>query len=206
MRVEIRNNSVVLDGYVNAVARDSRELPSSRGRFVEQIMPSVWDKAINKAEDIKLLFNHKESRELGSVKQGNLELFEDNIGLRAICTISDDEVIQKAKENKLTGWSFGFIPRKDEWENFKDGVQRRFIHELDLLEVSILDKTPAYIGTSIEQRGEETVITELRNDEFKATVVDLTEKEPEKEERVEPEKVDYSLIEAELYLLKGGKK
>lgn len=206
MRVEIRTNAVVLDGYVNAVARDSRELPSPRGRFVEQILPTVWDKAINKAENVKLLFNHKENRELGSVKQGNLELFEDNIGLRAICTISDEEVIQRAKENKLTGWSFGFIPRKDEWENYKDGVQRRFIYELDLLEVSILDKTPAYIGTSIEQRGEESLVRELRNDEFKATIIDSTVKEPEKEERVEPAEVDYSLEEAELYVLKGGKR
>ena len=81
---------------------------------------------------------------------------------------------------------------------------------MDLLEISILDKTPAYIGTSIETRGEETVITELRNDEFTATVVDLSVEEvinepEESEERVEPEKVDYSLIEAEIFLLKGGK-
>ena len=37
MKIEIRNNSIVLDGYVNAVCRDSRVLPSPRGKFVEQI-------------------------------------------------------------------------------------------------------------------------------------------------------------------------
>lgn len=200
MKIEIRSDSVAIEGYVNAVARDSRELPSARGRFVEQILPTVWEKAIDKAEDIKLLFNHKENRELGSIKQGNLELFEDNIGLRAICTIYDDEVIQKAKDKKLTGWSFGFIPRKDFWEDFKDGVQRRFIQELELLEVSILDKTPAYIGTSIETRGEETLIREIRNETVKAVISDLAP-----EERVEPQKVDYTLEELELYILKGGK-
>ena len=84
--------------------------------------------------------------------------------------------------------------------------------------MSILDKTPAYIGTSIEQRGEETVVTELRNDEFTATVIDNTVEEPiveelkeevvEKneetiqEERVDTEKVDYSLLETEIYLMK----
>ena len=190
MKIEIRDNSIRIEGYVNAICRDSRVLPSPRGRFVEQIKEKVWERALEKAEDVKLLFNHKENRQLGSLVQGNLELFEDAIGLRAICIIDDEEVIQKAKDGKLTGWSFGFIAQKDTWEDFKEGIQRRFIEELDLIEVSILDKTPAYIGTSIEQRGEETVISELRNDEFTAEIVDLTTKEPE--ERVEPEKVDYS--------------
>ena len=203
MKIEIRDNSIRIEGYVNAICRDSRVLPSPRGRFVEQIKEKVWERALEKAEDVKLLFNHKENRQLGSLVQGNLELFEDAIGLRAICIIDDEDVIQKAKDGKLTGWSFGFIAQKDTWEDFKEGIQRRFIEELDLIEVSILDKTPAYIGTSIEQRGEETVISELRNDEFTAEIVDLTTKEPE--ERVEPEKVDYSLIEAEIFLLKGGK-
>ena len=203
MKIEIRDNSIRIEGYVNAICRDSRVLPYPRGRFVEQIKEKVWERALEKAEDVKLLFNHKENRQLGSLVQGNLELFEDAIGLRAICIIDDEEVIQKAKDGKLTGWSFGFIAQKDTWEDFKEGIQRRFIEELDLIEVSILDKTPAYIGTSIEQRGEETVISELRNDEFTAEIVDLTTKEPE--ERVEPEKVDYSLIEAEIFLLKGGK-
>ena len=203
MKIEIRDNSIRLEGYVNAICRDSRVLPSPKGRFVEQIKEKVWERALQKAEDVKLLFNHKNERQLGSISQGNLELFEDNIGLRAICTVDDMEVVQKAKDGKLTGWSFGFIAQKDTWEDFKEGIQRRFIEELDLIEVSILDKTPAYVGTSIEQRGEETVIQELRNDEFTAEIVDLTTKEPE--ERVEPEKVDYSLIEAEIFLLKGGK-
>lgn len=218
MKIEIRNNSIILDGYVNAVCRDSRILPSPHGKFVEQIKATVWERALEKAEDVKLLFNHRNDRELGSIKQGNLELFEDNIGLRAICTIEDEEVIEKAKNGKLRGWSFGFIAQKDTWEDFKEGISRRFIEELDLLEVSILDKTPAYIGTSIEQRGEETVVTELRNDEFTATVIDNTVEEPiveevkeevvettvelVNEERVEPVKVDYSLLETELYLMK----
>ena len=38
MRIEIRNDSVLLDGYVNAVARDSRPMLDENGeKFVEQI-------------------------------------------------------------------------------------------------------------------------------------------------------------------------
>ena len=209
MKIEIRGNKITLDGYVNAVARDSRVLSSVRGKFVEQIEPKVFERALMKADNVDLLFNHDRNRKLGSVVDGNLELFEDAIGLRAICTVEDEEVIRKAQNNELRGWSFGFICNEDSWEE-RDGINRRYVKDLSLLEVSILDKTPAYIGTSIETRGEETVITELRNDEFTATVVDLSVEEvinepEESEERVEPEKVDYSLIEAEIFLLKGGK-
>ena len=38
MRIEIRNDSVLIDGYVNAVARDSRPMLDEKGeKFVEQI-------------------------------------------------------------------------------------------------------------------------------------------------------------------------
>ena len=37
MRIEIRNDSVLLDGYVNAVDRESKPIPSVRGKFVEKI-------------------------------------------------------------------------------------------------------------------------------------------------------------------------
>lgn len=204
MRIEIRGNQVLLDGYVNAVDRESRVLPSPRGRFKEKIVPKTFDKALQKTEDVELRFNHKADRKLGSTKEGNLQLYEDNIGLRAIATVSDDEVIRKAKNGELRGWSFGFIDNKPHWEDGPDGIQRRFLEDIDLLEVSILDKTPAYIATSIEARGEEQVITENRSDDFKAEIEDLT---PKKEEKREEKQVDYSFYEKEIEFLKtkGGK-
>lgn len=165
MRVEIRNDSVLIDGYVNAVGRDSKPIPSITGKFIEQIEPKAFDKALNKTDNVELLLNHDEDRKLGSIKDGNLELFEDNIGLRAICTINDKEVIEKAKRGELRGWSFGFAVDKDRWEDTNKGYQRRYVEDLDLFEVSILDnrKNPAYAGTSIEMRGDEEVISECRS-------------------------------------------
>lgn len=206
MRIEIRNNSVILDGYVNVPSRDSRVLPSPRGNFVEQILPKTFQRALDKATNVELLFNHRENRKLGSIQEGNLELFEDNVGLRAIATVTDDEVIEKAKNGDLRGWSFGFVANKDKWEEGSDGIHRRYVEDLDLLEVSILDKTPAYIATSIEARGEEELLTEHRGEEFKATVIDNAEEKPEdKEDRENP--INYSLIESEIQFLrmKGGK-
>jgi HK97 family phage prohead protease len=199
MKVEIRGNSVTLDGYVNVVQRDSRVLPSARGKFIEQIEPRTFEKALSRTDNVNLLFNHKEDRKLGSTSEGNLTLYEDSIGLRAICTVTDDEVLNKAKNNELRGWSFGFICRDDKWTDGE--VQRRFVSDLDLLEVSILDMTPAYIATSIESRGEETVITEQR---FEAVEMKIKEElEPEIEER---EFVNYDVLAIQNYLLKYGRK
>ena len=174
MKIEIRGNKITLDGYVNAVARDSRVLSSVRGKFVEQIEPKVFERALMKADNVDLLFNHDRNRKLGSVVDGNLELFEDAIGLRAICTVEDEEVIRKAQNNELRGWSFGFICNEDSWEE-RDGINRRYVKDLSLLEVSILDKTPAYIATSIEARGEESVIRENR---ILETEIEITTIEP----------------------------
>ena len=101
MRIEIRADSVVIEGYVNAVARDSRQMRDRKTgkRFVEQIVPGVFRRALQHNE-VKLLLNHDENRVLGST-QTNLELHEDNIGLRARAEISDPEVIEKARNKKL---------------------------------------------------------------------------------------------------------
>lgn len=189
MRIEIRNDSVLLDGYVNAVARDSRPMLDENGeKFVEQISPKTFQRAIEKNDDILCLLNHEPSRILGSTKDGNIELFEDNIGLRAICKITDREVIEKAKKNKLRGWSFGFEAVKEHEEPIKEGLKRRFIDEMNLAEVSIIDerKIPCYVGTSIETRAEKQTKLEYRGEDFKAKIVDSTEQKP---------KIDYSKYE-----------
>lgn len=203
MRIEIRNDSVLLDGYVNAVARDSRPIPSVKGKFIEQIEPRAFEKALEKAENVDLLLNHDRNRKLGSTSEGNLQLFEDNIGLRAICTVTDADVIEKAKNKQLRGWSFGFYAEKDDWQDGPNGMQRRIVQELDLFEVSIVDssKTPAYIATSIEQREDKEVLAENRCNDFKAITVDnCLEEKVEEEKRTE--EIDNSMYLNEIEMLK----
>ena len=83
MRVELRNDSVYIEGYVNAVGRDSRPIRdrTTGKRFVEQIVPGTFKRALAKNE-VKLLLDHDSTSELGSTET-NLTLYEDNIGLRA---------------------------------------------------------------------------------------------------------------------------
>ena len=178
MRIEVRNGYVVLDGYVNAVGRDSRELSSPHGKFVEQIKPGVFTKAIERAQNVNLLLNHDKQKKLGSTKEGNLELFEDNIGLRAICKVTDPHVIEKAKKKQLRGWSFGMHVTDDEMEERANSIPRRNVNDLELEEVSIIDDTmiPCYYGTSIEERADKEIISETRGYEFMAVTEDNSEK------------------------------
>lgn len=191
MRIELRSDSVVLDGYVNVTQRESRILPSPRGRFVEEIVPRTFERALDKSDSVDLLFNHDKSRKLGSTGEGNLELREDNVGLRAIATVTDEDVMDKARKGELRGWSFGFAVLQDEWKTRDDGMQKRSVSEIELFEVSVLDKTPAYIATSIEARGEsENILTETRSEEFRAKIEDKSSKDEDKTEKTAKTKDD----------------
>ena len=152
MKVEVRSDHVLIDGYVNAVGRDSREIPDRRGSFVEQVMPGAFARALGKGEPVELRLNHE--RALGSTADGTLELAEDSIGLRARAKITDPEVMEKARGKKLRGWSFGFRQPVDEWEEREAAPPRRYLKDFVLTEVTIVDdrKRPAYAATSIETR------------------------------------------------------
>ena len=153
MKINIREDSVEIDGYVNAVERLSKPLNSRIGQFRERIKAGAFQRAIERNNDIHVLLNHDIDRDLGSTKQGNLDLHEDSIGLRAKATITDAEVVEKAKHGDLVGWSFGFSDRDVDTRD-EDGMMTRDVKDLDLYEVSILDrsKVPAYDGTIIQAR------------------------------------------------------
>lgn len=169
MKIEIRADSVVIDGYVNAVERESKVLHNRDGKFVEKIKAGAFQRSLDRAKrtgsDVKVLLNHNYSRELTSTRDARTKLYEDSIGLRCRCEIRDAEVIKKAREGKLVGWSFGFLPIRDSWDKEGD-VSHRELRELELKEVSILDnsKVPAYDGTSIETRDDDLIETREMED------------------------------------------
>jgi len=113
VKITVRSNKVIIDGYVNAVDRFSRPLPPEMGvgmvaRFVEKVLPNVFKKAIARARNIEVLLNHNPDRKLADTASGTAKVIEDNVGLRATVEITDPEVIAKARAGKLRGWSFGF--------------------------------------------------------------------------------------------------
>lgn len=197
MEIKIRNDSVEVEGYVNAVERKSRPLMSRMGRFIERICKGAFKKSIERNDDVRLLLNHDPNKDLGGTRDGNLELTEDNIGLHARATISDKDVVQKAKNGDLVGWSFGFLDRDVEQKRDEDGIPLRDVKDLDLKEVSLLDrtKTPAYDGTLVSIRSEEESI--FFGDTFADDINIRTEEqnEPKQQETVEENNINYDEYE-----------
>ena len=199
MQITVRADSVELEGYVNAVERKSKPLWSRIGKFVERICKGAFSHALERNDDVKILLNHDPMRVLGSQKQGNLELNEDNIGLHARATITDPEVVQKAKAGDLVGWSFGFYDREVEQKRDEDGFPLRDVVDLDLEEVSILDNTttPAYDGTLVSVRSDNKSIyygetfaddIQIREELKEEPKEERSEEVPKQQETVEPDK------------------
>ena len=163
MKLTIRNDSVEVSGYVNAVGRDSRPLADASGSFIEQVQPGAFARSLSRTDPVMLL-NHDPSRVL-STKEDGLDVREDAVGLYARATITDPNVVEKARAGKLSGWSFGFVPLKQDEKKAEDGMRHRTLRDIDLREISLLDdtRTPAYIATSVMTRddGEEVEVREM---------------------------------------------
>lgn len=219
MEIRVKEDSVEITGYVNAIERASKPLMSRVGQFIERICKGAFKKALKRNDDVHILLNHDWDRDLGSTKKGNLELEEDNIGLKARATITDPDVIKKARNGELVGWSFGFQDREVE-NTIEKGMPYRAVKDLDLAEVSILDKskTPAYDGTLIMARDNESelhfrgedfidevsireemhnesenTVQSVENTHNESTDIVQNEKEPKQQEIVE--EIDYSKYE-----------
>lgn len=177
MKIQIREDSVTIEGYVNAVERASKPLYSRLGRFVEKICAGAFKRALGRADDVRILLNHDWSKDLGGIKDGNLELEEDNIGLHARATITDPEVIKDARNGDLVGWSFGFDDvNVEETRDEETGLPFRKVKDLNLAEVSLLNrkKSPAYVGTLVNVRDDGSTLYYSEDTEDEIEIIDAS--------------------------------
>ena len=199
MQIIVRSDVVEIDGYVNAVERKSKPLMSRVGQFVERICKGAFKRAIARNDNIRILLNHDWDRDLGGTKDGNLELTEDSIGLRARATITDPEVVEKARRGDLVGWSFGFTDR-DVDSHEENGITTRDVKDMDLYEVSLLDrrKRPAYEGTLVSVRSED-------DERFygEDTIYDEIDVREEQQQQENPVAIDYSKWDTIISEMKG---
>lgn len=185
MKIEIRENGLNLEGYINVSERPSKPLRDSEGQFIEVVREGVMGRAIQR-RNIKLLFNHDLNRVLGDTNS-NLQLQEDSIGLRFRAFITDSEVIEKAKKGLLKGCSFGFRALKQSKENI-NGICKRYLEDIELFEVSILDREPAYSGCLAEIRS-------LENEDLEVREIPLEIQETTEEEIVEENVEEAEVVE-----------
>ena len=204
MNVVIRADHVEISGYVNAVERPSKVLHERSGDFIETMKEGAFKKALARNDNVRVLLNHDWNRDLGGTKDGNLELEEDNIGLRARAKIYDKDVIEKARRNELTGWSFGFTDRDVDKSYDEKGLLHRAVKDLNLDEVSILDRTrtPAYKGTLIMARDDENILLGEERD-FESSDVVIEERQEPKQQEIVEKNIDYSKAEALIKEMKG---
>ena len=209
MKILVRSDSVVIEGYVNAVERNSKPLIERGVRFIERIVAGCFGRAISRAKDIRILQNHDDNKDLGGIADGNLTLTEDNIGLKARAVLTAPEAIENAKRGNYIGWSFGFNDVEGGVEQLRDeetGLPLRRVKDLDLFEVSLLtrDRTPAYNGTLVSVRDDgsteavrvnysEDYVDDIEVEEEKIDTPETTEtreapaEEPDPEPEKEPE-------------------
>lgn len=200
MQIRLLNDSVKVEGYVNAVERKSKPLKTKIGEFVERICKGAFQRALERNDNVRLLLNHDWGKDLGGTKDGNVELTEDNIGLKARATITDADVVKKARNGDLVGWSFGFLDR-DVDKHEENGILTRDVKDLDLKEISILDRTrtPAYDGTLVTVRAEE----DLYHGEAFLDDIEVRDDTVPKQQKVE--KIDYSAYDEMIQRLKEEK-
>lgn len=189
MEMEIRGSTVEVSGYVNAVGRESRPMHDGEGYFTEVMEPGVFARALERGGGRPMLLNHDPARVLATEGDG-LSLREDSVGLFARATVSDEEVAESARKGELRGWSFGFRPIAQRCEE-RDGMRRRTVLELDLCEVSLIDrrKLPAYAATSVFTRDAEEGPVEYR-------VMELQDVEARVANDAEPQEPDLAYYRA----------
>ncbi len=183
MNIRVNKDSVVIEGYVNAVERLSKPLKDRLGKFVERIKVGAFKRALERADDVRILLNHDWKRDLGGIKDGNLELNEDAIGLHAKATITDKDIVEKAKRGELRGWSFGFVDRDVE-QGEENGLTVRNVKDLDLYEVSLIDRArvPAYDGTLVAIRSADDKAINISDLTESELSIRVEEEQPEKED------------------------
>lgn len=193
MRITIRADAVEVEGYVNAVERLSKPLTDRLGQFYERICKGAFKRALDRANDVRILLNHDWNRDLGGTADGSLELNEDAIGLHARATITDPDVMAKAKKGDLVGWSFGFTDRKVN-KGEEKGLTLREVQDLNLFEVSLLDKSkiPAYDGTLVSVRSADDSHAINIADVTEAEPLIIREDKPKEEPKEEPKEIDYT--------------
>lgn len=157
MSFEANDEGLKVSGVVNKPEELSNLLSTARGtKFRETVKKGVFAKAIKKAKDINFLFDHDKNKLLASTNNGSLSLKETDNGVEMEANIVETSYGKDAyaliKSGLIGNMSFGFKCLKDSWQRMEDGTPLRVIEDLELFEVSCLQK-PAYSQSAISARG-----------------------------------------------------
>lgn len=134
------------------------------GYWKETIAPGAFTRSLRE-RDVVALHSHDTGRVVGRSGAGTLILKEDETGLHFSNDLPDtsdgrDLAVQIERED-IPGMSFGFITRKQEWDETVDPPKRTIL-EADLFEITYT-AFPAYPDTSVGLRSLEHARAERRH-------------------------------------------
>ncbi|HXH52544.1 MAG TPA: HK97 family phage prohead protease [Sphingomicrobium sp.] len=133
------------------------------GWWREKIAPGAFAKSLRES-DVVALHSHNTGRVVGRMKAGTLSLREDDKGLafeNALPDTSDGRDLNvQIERGDIAGMSFGFITRKQEWDETVDPPLRTIL-EAELFEITYT-AFPAYPDTSVGLRDLENIRNERR--------------------------------------------
>lgn len=138
-------------GYINKFNTRSQYMG-----FYEEVSSNAFDNTLADGHNIYAMYNHDDSKILGSTRSGNLRLFTDEIGLRFELDINENisyakDLYELVSNNDINGCSFGFYVNDDSWSRTDEGIDLRTINEVELIEVTITP-FPAYLDSEASCR------------------------------------------------------
>ena len=143
-----------LTGYAAKYEKWSQDL----GGFREKIRAGAFEAAL-KTEDVRCLKNHNPDLLLGRTASGTMKLTSDTVGLRFETDLPDTvlgrDTATEIKRGDLSGCSFAFRAKTDEWNYLPDGKAERTIIDVQHLYDVGPVTYPAYPDTSVAVRAME---------------------------------------------------
>ena len=191
IKLDYNSEQRKLGGYINVVERASETLYSKqRGKwFKETIKAGTFTRALQKNDSIPMLLEHDWDRQIAHTANGTLQLREDAIGLR-FDAIVDEDTFNEIQQRNITSCSFGMKVNEQEFEPVNPKMEKRYISNIDLFEVSLV-ANPAYVGSLVEQRNMEKALEDMEKEVIEEVV------EETKEEWVEEVRADKKEEESE---------
>jgi HK97 family phage prohead protease len=123
------------------------------GYWTEVIAPGAFSRSLGE-NDVVALCSHDTGRVIGRQSAKTLRIEEDDKGLKVEIDLPDTtdgrDLAVLIERGDITGMSFGFCTRKQEWDETVDPPKRTIL-DVDLLEVTVT-AFPQYTDTEIGLR------------------------------------------------------
>lgn len=154
LKEDEKDNELIVEGKVNIPGEKSEKLTQDGITFTESVEEGAFAKALESADDIKLLKEHDPKEMLARKKNGSLEIEEKDGEVRFKAKLPDTQFGRDAhrivKDSLYDSMSFGFRALNDKWD-MSVNPPHRTITDLELFEISIV-ADPAYSQSSVEAR------------------------------------------------------